>query len=118
MAVKYWFGYGDLSGAINVAIILLVFIFSILLSESAIRKKYRFISSTHSAKKAPKIKLYGKQNFLAFFISFLISLITLFIPCFVLLMLLTKLHFILINGFQAQEIHFQTALLSVVKYRP
>ena len=82
---KYWFGYGDLSGAINVAIILLVFIFSILLSESAIRKKYRFISSTHSAKKAPKIKLYGKQNFLAFFISFLISLITLFIPCFVLL---------------------------------
>ena len=33
------FGYGDLGGAINIAIILLVFVFLILLVEYNIRKK-------------------------------------------------------------------------------
>lgn len=82
---KSWFGYGDLAQAINVAIILLIFVFAILWTESLIRKKYRFISSTHSGKKASKIKLTGKYNFLAFFISFLIATITLFIPTMVLI---------------------------------
>ena len=82
---KSWFGYGDLAQAINVAIILLIFVFAILWTESLIRKKYRFISSTHSGKKASKIKLTGKYNFLAFFISFLIVTITLFIPTMVLI---------------------------------
>ena len=82
---KSWFGYGDLAQAINVAIILLVFVFGILWTESLIRKKYRFVSSTHSGKKASKIKLTGKYNFLAFFISFLIATITLFIPTMVLI---------------------------------
>ena len=82
---KSWFGYGDLAQAINVAIILLIFVFGILWTESLIRKKYRFISSTHSGKKASKIKLTGKYNFLAFFISFLIASITLFIPTMVLI---------------------------------
>ena len=82
---KSWFGYGDLSGAINVAIVLLVFVFGILWTESIIRKKYRFISSTHSSKKASKIKLEGKYNFYAFLISFIIATITLFIPTLVLI---------------------------------
>ncbi len=82
---KSWFGYNDLSGAINIAIVLLLFVFFILLLEYKIRKKFRFSSSTNSSQKAQKIKLKGKQNFLAFFISFLISLITLFIPTGVLL---------------------------------
>ena len=82
---KSWFGYGDLAQAINVAIILLIFVFGILWTESLIRKKYRFTSSTHSSKKASKIKLTGKYNFLAFFISFLIATITLFIPTMVLI---------------------------------
>jgi iron(III) transport system permease protein len=77
---KSWFGYGDLAQAINVAIVLLVFVFGILWTESLIRKKYRFVSATHSAKRASKIKLIGKYNFLAFLISFIISSITLFIP--------------------------------------
>ncbi len=81
---KSWFGYGDLAGAINVAIVLLVFVFGILWTESLIRKKYRFVSSTHSSKKASKIKLKGKYNFFAFLISFIISSITLFIPTIVL----------------------------------
>ena len=82
---KSWFGYGDLVQAIYVAITLLIFVFAILWTESLIRKKYRFISSTHSGKKASKIKLTGKYNFLAFFISFLIATITLFIPTMVLI---------------------------------
>ena len=82
---KSWFGYGDLAQAINVAIILLIFVFGILWTESLIRKKYRFTSSTHSSKKASKIKLTGKYNFLAFFISFLIATITLFIPTMILI---------------------------------
>ena len=82
---KSWFGYGDLAQAINVAIILLIFVFGILWTESLIRKKYKFVSSTHSGKKASKIKLTGKYNFLAFFISFLIATITLFIPTMVLI---------------------------------
>lgn len=77
---KSWFGYGDFLQSINVAIMLLIFVFAILWVESLIRKKYRFVSSTFSGKKAPKIKLTGKYNFIAFFISFVISLITLFIP--------------------------------------
>lgn len=71
--------------SINVAIILLVFVFGILWTESLIRKKYRFISSTFSGKKSEKIKLKGKYNFIAFFISFLISTISLFIPTLVLI---------------------------------
>ncbi|WP_198305105.1 ABC transporter permease [Arcobacter vandammei] len=82
---KSWFGYNDLSGAINIAIVLLIFVFSILLIEYQVRKKFRFSSSTNSSQKAEKIKLKGKQNFLAFFISFIISLFTLFIPTGVLL---------------------------------
>lgn len=82
---KSWFGYGDLAQAINVAIVLLIFVFAILWTESLIRKKYRFVSSTFSGKKASKIKLTGKYNFLAFFISFLIATITLFIPTIVLI---------------------------------
>jgi iron(III) transport system permease protein len=82
---KSWFGYGDLAGAINIAIVLLVFVFGILWTESLIRKKYRFVSSTLSAKKASKIKLKGKYNLLAFLVSFLISSITLFIPTSVLI---------------------------------
>jgi iron(III) transport system permease protein len=81
---KSWFGYGDLIQSINVAIVLLVFVFGILWTESLIRKKYRFVSSTFSGKKSSKIKLTGKYNFLAFFISFLIATITLFIPTIVL----------------------------------
>ncbi|NCB13600.1 MAG: iron ABC transporter permease, partial [Erysipelotrichia bacterium] len=77
---KSWFGYADLAQAINVAIVLLVFVFGILWTESLIRKKYRFVSVTHSAKRASKIKLEGKYNFLAFLVSFIISTITLFIP--------------------------------------
>lgn len=77
---KNWFGYGDLASAINVAIVLLIFVFGILWTESLIRKKYRFVSSTHSAKKASKIKLKGKYNFFAFLISFTITTFTLFIP--------------------------------------
>ena len=77
---KSWFGYGDLAQAINVAIVLLVFVFGILWTESLIRKKYRFVSATHSAKRASKIKLTGKYNFFAFLISLIISSITLFIP--------------------------------------
>lgn len=82
---KSWFGYGNLAQAINVAIVLLVFVFAILWTESLIRKKYKFVSSTFSGKKASKIKLTGKYNFLAFFISFLIATITLFIPTMVLI---------------------------------
>jgi iron(III) transport system permease protein len=82
---KSWFGYADLAQAINVAIILLIFVFGILWTESLIRKKYRFTSSTFSSKKAPKIKLTGKYNLLAFLISFFISTITLFIPTSVLI---------------------------------
>lgn len=81
---KSWFGYGDLAGAINVAMVLLVFVFGILWSESLIRKKYRFVSSTHSSKKASRIKLYGKYNILAFIVSLLITSVTLFIPTSVL----------------------------------
>ena len=82
---KNWFGYGDLAGAINIAIVLLIFVFAILWTESLIRKKYRFVSSTHSSKKTSKIKLQGKQNLLAFSISFLITTITLFIPISILI---------------------------------
>ena len=82
---KSWFGYGDLVQAIYVAITLLIFVFAILWTESLIRKKYRFVSSTFSAKKASKIKLTGKYNFIAFTISFFISTITLFIPSLVLI---------------------------------
>jgi iron(III) transport system permease protein len=82
---KSWFGYGDLMQSINVAIILLVFVFAILWTESLIRKKYKFVSSTFSGKKSSKIKLTGKYNFIAFSISFLITTITLLIPTFVLI---------------------------------
>lgn len=81
---KSWFGYADLAGAIQVAMVLLVFVFGILWTESLVRKKYRFVSSTHSGKKATKIKLQGWQNYLAFGISSLIVLITLVIPTSVL----------------------------------
>jgi iron(III) transport system permease protein len=82
---KSWFGYGDLAQAINVAMVLLIFVFGILWTESLIRKKYRFVSATHSAKRASKIKLSGKYNLIAFIVSFAISTITLFIPTGVLL---------------------------------
>lgn len=82
---KSWFGYGDLTQSINVAMVLLVFVFGILWTESLIRKKYRFVSSTHSAKRSPKIKLIGLYNLLAFSISMIIVIITLFIPLGVLI---------------------------------
>jgi len=56
-----------------------------LFIEAHIRAKYRFISSTHSSKKANKIKLKGWHNVIAFFISLTISSISLFIPLSVLL---------------------------------
>lgn len=82
---KSWYGYGDFIQAICVAIVLLVFVFGVLWTESLIRKKYRFISSTLSQKKSPKIKLEGKYNIFAFCISFIIATITLFIPTAVLI---------------------------------
>ena len=82
---KNWFGYGDLLGAINVAMVLLVFVFGILAVESKIRTKYRFVSSTHSGKKIEKVKLKGIQNFYAFGVSFLICTVALFIPSGVLI---------------------------------
>ncbi len=82
---KSWFGYGDFIQSINVAIVLLIFVFAILWTESLIRKKYRFASSTFSEKKSNKIKLKGKYNFIAFFISFIIATTTLFIPTAVLI---------------------------------
>ncbi|MEJ5167636.1 MAG: iron ABC transporter permease, partial [Arcobacteraceae bacterium] len=77
---KNWFGYGDLLGAINVAIVLLVFVFGILAVEARIRQKYRFVSSTHSGKKVEKVKLTGIKNLYAFGVSFLICTVALFIP--------------------------------------
>lgn len=77
---KNWFGYGDLLGAINVAMVLLVFVFGILAVEAKIRQKYRFVSSTHSGKKIEKVKLTGIKNFYAFGVSFLICTVALFIP--------------------------------------
>lgn len=82
---KNWFGYGDLLGAINVAMVLLVFIFSILFVEAKIRQKYRFASSTHSGKKVERVTLVGYANMFAFFISFVIALFALFIPTGVLI---------------------------------
>lgn len=82
---KSWFGYGNLAEAINLAMIMLLLVFILLFIEAHIRAKYRFISSTHSSKKANKIKLKGWQNVIAFFISFIISSISLFIPLSVLL---------------------------------
>jgi len=77
---KHWFGYGDLIGAINVAMVLLIFVFGILISESKIRERFRFVSTTHSGKKIEKVKLVGISNFLAFFVSFILCLVALFIP--------------------------------------
>ena len=82
---KSWFGLDDLVGAINVAIVLLIFVFSLLLVEYNIRKKLRFSSSTNSSEKASKIELKGKENFFAFLISFIVALITLFIPTSILI---------------------------------
>ncbi len=77
---KNWFGYGDLVGAINVAMVLLLFVFVILLVEGKIRDKYRFVSATNSSKKIEKIKLVGFANLLAFVISSLITLFAFIIP--------------------------------------
>mgnify|MGYP003423614957 FL=1 len=109
---KSWFGYGDLGGAINIAIILLVFVFLILLVEHNIRKKFRFSSSTNSSEKASKIKLKGKYNFFAFLVSFIISLFTLFIPTAVLL----YWTFLDINtlDFTAFEYLFNTLKLNII----
>ncbi|OCL82897.1 ABC transporter permease [Arcobacter porcinus] len=82
---KSWYGYENLLEAINVAVVLLIFVFSILLVEHNIRKKLRFSSSTNSSQKAEKIVLKGKQNFIAFLISFIIASITLFIPSSILI---------------------------------
>lgn len=82
---KSWFGYENLLEAIKVAIVLLVFIFSILLVENNIRKKFRFSSSTNSNQRASKVELKGKYNFIAFLISFIIASITLFIPTSILI---------------------------------
>ena len=109
---KSWFGYGDLAGAINVAIILLIFVFSILLVEHNIRKKFRFSSSTNSDEKAKKIKLSGKNNFYAFLISFFIALFTLFIPSGVLIYW-TILDFNTLD-FSAFEFLLNTLKLNVV----
>lgn len=77
---KSWFGYGNMSEAINLAIIMLIGVFSLVLLESKIRAKYRFISSTHSSQRASKIKLQGWSNLFAFSIALLISTLSLFIP--------------------------------------
>lgn len=82
---KSWFGYGNLSEAINLSIIMLIMVFTIMFAESRFRAKFRFISSTHSSNKAPKIRLQGWHNALAFGVSFVISTFTLFIPIGVLL---------------------------------
>jgi len=82
---KSWFGYGNLQEAINLAMVMLFLVFILLLIESHIRSKYRFISSTHSSKRASSVKLYGWKNFLAFFISLFIASISLFIPLSILL---------------------------------
>ncbi|WP_232294019.1 ABC transporter permease [Sulfurospirillum arsenophilum] len=82
---KSWFGYGNLNEAINLAIIMLFMVFIMMLAESRFRAKFRFISVTHSSKKAPKVKLRGLQNGIAFGLSMLISTFTLFIPTGVLL---------------------------------
>lgn len=77
---KNWFGYNDLVGAINIAVVLLIFVFIILYSESKAREKYRFVSATNSSKTIEKIKLKGFGNFFAFIISLLIFIITFFLP--------------------------------------
>ncbi|WP_333804838.1 ABC transporter permease [Sulfurospirillum sp.] len=82
---KSWFGYGNLSEAINLAIIMLVMVFAIMFGESRLRARFRFISSTHSSNKAPKMVLRGWHNALAFGLSLVISTFTLFIPAGVLL---------------------------------
>lgn len=77
---KSWFGYGNMGEAINLAIIMLIGVFSLVLFESKVRAKYRFISSTHSSQRAPKIKLKGWSNLLAFALSLLIVTFSLLIP--------------------------------------
>lgn len=81
---KNWFGYGDLFGAINISLVLLVFVFSLLLVEAKIREKYKFVSSTNSSQKSPKIRLNGVANFTAFLLSFMITLFSFLIPLAVL----------------------------------
>lgn len=82
---KSWFGYGNLKEAINLSMMLLVVVFVLMFGEAQLRAKFRFISSTHSAKKAAKIKLKGWRNALVFTLSLLIATVTLFIPLGVLL---------------------------------
>jgi len=77
---KSWFGYGNLSEAINLAIVMLGIVVVILFAEARLRARFRFISSTHSASKAPKIVLEGYRNALAFSLSLLICTVTLLIP--------------------------------------
>ena len=82
---KSWFGYGNLKEAINLSMMLLVVVFALMFGEARLRAKFRFISSTHSAKKAAKIKLKGWRNVVIFTLSLLIATVTLFIPLGVLL---------------------------------
>lgn len=82
---KSWFGYGDLFGAINLAIALLLFVFICLIIEAIFRARLKFTSSTHSNKKAQKIKLSGMQNILAFAISLAISFMAFLLPLSVLI---------------------------------
>ena len=82
---KSWFGYGNLKEAINLSMMLLVVVFGLMFGEARLRAKFRFISSTHSAKKAAKIKLKGWRNVVIFTLSLLITTVTLFIPLGVLL---------------------------------
>ncbi len=77
---KSWFGYGNLGEAINLSVIMLVFVFAIVYLESFLRAKYRFISSTHSSQKAPLWVLHGWKNGVAFSLSLLIMTLTLLIP--------------------------------------
>lgn len=77
---KSWFGYGNLKEAITIAMMMLLLVLCILWIEAKLRAKYRFISSTNSAQKAPKVLLKGWHNMLAFTLSMLIVTMTLLIP--------------------------------------
>lgn len=77
---KQWFGYSDLQGAIKIAFVLMLFVFTFLMIESRIKSNTRYATGSFSSKKMEKIQLKGWKEFLVFLFCAILFTIAFIVP--------------------------------------
>jgi iron(III) transport system permease protein len=82
---RRWFGYADLQGAVQIAIVLMVFVLAFLILENQAKARIRYASSGFSSQKLRRQKLTFMPALGAFLFCFTLLFIAFILPVMVLL---------------------------------